>query len=128
MAKVYVITRGDYSDYHICAVTMDDVKAKTLAKMYSTRYDAANVETWETDTEANVNALNGRRQYYVNFNSDGSADVLRNNWDYEDFREGIIEDEYRYFSVRLYAKDEDSAIKIAAEKRAKYLAEKEGIV
>lgn len=124
---VYVITRGEYSDYHICAVTLDAEKAYKLAKMYSSRYDAANVETWETVTEADVNALNGRRQYYVNFNSDGSADVIRNNWDYKDFSESVIEDESGYFSVRLYAKDEEAAIKIAAERRAKCLAKKEGI-
>lgn len=30
--KVYVITKGIYSDYHICAVAMDEEKAKVLGK------------------------------------------------------------------------------------------------
>lgn len=30
MAKVYVITKGCYSDYHICAVTLDKEKAERL--------------------------------------------------------------------------------------------------
>ena len=127
MAKVYVITRGDYSDYHICAVALDKAKAKKLAKMYTTAYDNAHVEEWETDTETDINALNGRYPYSVTFREDGSVDTFKHYYDYETFCEGFSSLEYRSLRVNLYAPDKESAIKIAAEKRAKYLAEKEGV-
>ena len=34
MAKVYVITSGEYSDYHICAVTLDPKRAEKMKKFY----------------------------------------------------------------------------------------------
>ena len=34
MATVYVITSGCYSDYHICAVSLDLKKAEMLKKFY----------------------------------------------------------------------------------------------
>lgn len=33
--KIYIITKGDYSDYHICNVTTDYEKAKRYKKAYS---------------------------------------------------------------------------------------------
>lgn len=127
MAIVYIVTRGDYSDYHICAVTLEKAKAKKLAKMYNSYNDNAKVEEWETDTETDINALNGRYPYIVAFNTDGDAEAFKEHYDYEDFHEGVVDSPRGGLSVRVYATDEQSAIKIAAEKRAKYLAEKEGI-
>ena len=125
---VYVITRGDYSDYHICAVSLDKDKAKRLAKMYSDNYDDAHVEEWETDTVADINALNGRRPYYVQFNPDGSVDAFERTYEYWEFEPGVDELDYGIVSFRVYAPDEEKARKIACDMRAKYLAEKEGIV
>ena len=52
MAKVYVITAGSYSDYHICAVSLDPQKAEVLAKFYTEHgYDQAGVEEYEADYE-----------------------------------------------------------------------------
>lgn len=55
--KVYVITQGCYSDYHICAVTLDKDKAERLRKMYTAkescygycRSDDAEIEEYEAD-------------------------------------------------------------------------------
>lgn len=53
--KVYVITQGCYSDYHICAVTLDKDKdkAERLQKLYSAKegsyMDNAEIEEYETD-------------------------------------------------------------------------------
>lgn len=33
--EIYVITKGTYSDYHICALTLDKEKAECLKKIYS---------------------------------------------------------------------------------------------
>lgn len=128
--KVYVITKGCYSDYHICAVALDEEKATRLAKLYSGRYDDAEVEEYDTDDPADL--LNGRVPYEVYFADDGRTDVVCRVDYYGDFSPGVSSLEPTPWSqwslsVRLYATDEDTAVKIAAEKRAKYLAEKAGL-
>lgn len=51
--KVYVITQGCYSDYHICAVTLDKDKAERLQKLYSAKEGSymitAEIEEYEAD-------------------------------------------------------------------------------
>lgn len=125
---VYVITRGDYSDYHICAVSLDKDKAERLAKMYTASYCDAYVEEWETDTFADINALNGRRPYYVQFHPDGSVETFERTYEYHEFAPGVDELDNGVVNVRVYAPDKEKARRIACDMRAQYLAEKEGIV
>lgn len=47
--KIYVITKGAYSDYHICAVATDKKKAEILRKAFSDDWNEAQIETYETD-------------------------------------------------------------------------------
>ena len=60
--KIYVITRGDYSAYHICGVATDKDKANKIAEMCS-GWDEASVE--EYDTEAFDPLLQGKKIYKV---------------------------------------------------------------
>ena len=128
MAKVYVITKGCYSDYHICAVTLDKKKAERLCNLVDDGgMDESKIEEW--DTEQHVDLLSGRKPYYVSFRKNGDLySVDESTWGFEYFESEIIERPKINDSllVKLYAEDKESAIKIAAEKRAKYLAEKEG--
>lgn len=132
--KIYVITKGDYSDYHICAVATDPEKAERLAKIYTDRWEYAKVE--EFDTEDCVDLLAGRIPYEVGFMSNG--DVLpgypEKRADAADSWEPGVElyeprawSPYERLFVRVLAKDPDTALKIAVDKRAQYLAEKAGI-
>lgn len=47
--KVYVITQGEYSDYSICAVTLDKYQAELLKAKYSDSWDEACIEVYDTD-------------------------------------------------------------------------------
>ena len=137
--KIYVITKGSYSSYHICAVATDKKKAKKLAKIYTDRYDDAKVE--EYDTEDCEDLLSGKVPYEVIFDVAGEvldARKVIDVWDFNPvvsltrvYEHGInFHCPGRYsaaLSVGLYASSEEEAIKIAAEKRAKYLAEKNGL-
>ena len=133
MAKVYVITKGCYSDYHICAVTLDKVKAEMLCKLFDCSCDEAEIE--EFDTEAAADLLSGRKPYYVRFCQDGALfSAGRREYCLEYFNPGIKESfcfvkgqKVDLLDVELYADSREAAIKIASEKRAMYLAEKEGI-
>jgi len=118
--KIYVITSGEYSDYHICAVTDDPNKAEILRKQYTDRWDVPEIEEWDTDEPVNK----GDSKYYsVDFNSKGEAYRAYESSPYSSKSIETIDE----WNVELYAKDEETAIKIAAERRAKYLAEKQGI-
>lgn len=44
---IYVITKGCYSDYGICAATTDKAKAEELRLLFSDEYDDAHIEEHE---------------------------------------------------------------------------------
>ena len=134
--KIYVITKGSYSDYHICAVTTDEKQAEKLAKLYTDNWDDAEVEEYETDdyTDELKDFNDSRLPYRVTFTFVG--DVHRvSRQGLEDFEPrvdviqtgDVIRLKDAYISVQLYAPDEEAAVKIAAEKRAEFLAIKSGI-
>ena len=47
--KVYVVTKGEYSDYHICCVCLDRETAERRARLFDSIYisDKAQVESVE---------------------------------------------------------------------------------
>lgn len=53
--KLYAITKGDYSDYHICALTSSKSKAKKLKLLYSGQYYDARIEEYEDGEGDDVN-------------------------------------------------------------------------
>jgi hypothetical protein len=121
--KVYVITKGDYSDYHICAVATDSDKAEKLAEAFGDRFGKAFVE--EYDTEEHAELLDGKKAYAIVFDKCGN--VIQLKIDDPDTTPCIRELYDGSVLVELFAKGIDAAIKIAAERRAQWLAEKEGI-
>lgn len=124
MAKVYVITAGCYSDYHICAVSLDPQKAEVLAKFYTEHgYDQAGIEEYDADYEYD-RIESGCKMYSVTFDKQGcvehlALDSVPMSENVFSWRGGV--------RAEVWAKDEKAAVKIAAERRAMYLAEKEGI-
>lgn len=123
--KIYVVTKGCYSDYHIVAATTDYDLAKKIAAKFDEDYDTTQIEEYE-DAEVML-----KPAWEINF--DIAGNVINTNgctseYDYENIgkcherRWGNCD-----LSVTVSADDLESAIKIAAEKRAKYLAEKLGL-
>ena len=125
--KVYVITKGCYSEYHICAVTTNPMDAKRLKVKCSDRYEDAEIE--EYDTEKYNEVLENKTLYLVEFEKSGnvkriyapeSIDYYLNEDRVEYFRNDVLQ-------VKVFAQDETSAVKIASEIRAIELARKHGI-
>lgn len=116
--KVYVITKGCYSGYHIVGVCLDKKKAKKIAEAVSEEprslYEAR-VEEYDTD------AFVAGFRYHVSYADDiwyadiDDFDEHRNNYAYND----------RSFVV--YAKDKEHAVKIAQDMRAEYMAKESGV-
>jgi hypothetical protein len=125
--KVYVITKGEYSDYHICAVATDPEKADALAKFCSDKYDSAEVE--EYDTEDVPDLTKGMNLFLVRFSPSGDVVDIRDAspevWKDGEIREFVAKPGSVYVAVQ--ANMEEDAIKIGAERRAKYLAQKMGL-
>ena len=123
--KIYVITKGTYSDYHICAVSEDKEKAKKLQKFFNgtETYNQARIEEYETDfhlTEIEA----GYKAYYCYIYNDGNFNVGETEPNY------LVEDDFcvrynartgRYYFYVL-AKDRNCAKKIAFDKVAEYKA------
>lgn len=117
--KIYVITKGAYSAYHICAVVTDCTKAQILQEQFSDKWDDAEIEEFETEVYNDV--CTGKNLYSIYFNKNGDV-------------KNVSIDELEYFNpennpvtifrddngvrVHVFAFNEKSAIKVAAEKRA----------
>lgn len=123
--KVYVITKGEYSDYHICAVTTDEETAKKLADKYSDSYDDAFIEDFDTD-DAEM-GLTGKKLFQCKFYLDNSEISIEEVESWEGIRSEhfIVKKTYHGDSlyVKVNADTKEEALKIASDKFAKYRAE-----
>jgi hypothetical protein len=125
--KIYVVTQGEYSDYHIITATTDKSVAEAVAKKFnSDSYCKPIIETYN-DAETMLKPC-----WYVWFEPSGSVSQVWNESDnyyaYGDI--GTCDTPrlcYDKMRVTVSADTEEAAIKIAAEIRAKYLAQKEGL-
>lgn len=128
--KVYVITKGSYSDYRICGVTTDIKRARQLKKIFSRGYrgyaEKASIEEYDTDYPTNEIAESN--VYQIEFDKNGNiSDESESPFGfYTDIDEKGYEVADKFY-VDVIAKTRDDAIKIASEKRAKYMAEKFGL-
>lgn len=128
MKTFYAVTDGDYSDYHIIAITDNKERAENIKKLYSSKYSEPMIEEF-FDEEAKSEVL-----YDVLYNTDGSYNVTLQTFDKKYFsdiniiRENILCNHWWKYQVLVIAKDKNHAIKIAQDLWAEYRAKKEGIV
>ena len=123
--KIYVITAGYYSDYHIISATTDYEKAVALKEKFTTRWDEARIEEY-ADADFKLQKI-----WKIHFSPSGNVwdvDYCGSAWQFENIDlnnvTSTLEGRLR---VDVVADDEETAVKIAAEKRAQYLAEKMGL-
>ncbi len=115
--RIYAITKGRYSDYHICALTADKEKAKRLKKIYSDTYDEACIEVFEDGDGSELRLLwrcdeNGNNPLLIEYPE----------------KEEVAVDKYgRIYAVYLYAKDKAHAEKKAHDMIAEYKAKRANI-
>lgn len=124
--KVYVITEGDYSDYHIVGVTLDWKKAEAYCRVARSDLYAPEVEEFDTDL---FDGIEGRKPYSVIRYKDGrvEAEELDGGYFYEIAekhnvqRLGYTVDDN--WIVHVLAEDEAHARKIGIDyiMQAKYL-------
>lgn len=135
MDKVYIITAGSYSDYHIVAVFLEKAKAEQFQDMHNSRacYSSQECRIEEYSIGADM-SLAGKRLYCAYVNSIGSiyaydnCEAALNRAD----EIGIVKEEQGrlecFIAVPMNADEpEEYAQKVAADLFAEYKARKEGI-
>lgn len=130
--KIYVITAGEYSDYHICAASLDKEQAEYLRKIYSDGWDDAQIEEFDTDQNPVISAL--RKFYRVEVNADGTIYEAKECYVPAEtpFRDTFTLSSYPIYgeyglTAQLEAKDLEHAKKIALDKRAELSASIVGV-
>lgn len=124
--KIYVLTKGCYSDYHIITATTD----YELACKIKDRFDKINSE-W-SDEKVNIEIYEDaelylKPNYFIRFDKQGNVvEAYEDTSEYGYDRYSGLDVKGGYFTT-ITTDNKESAIKIAAEKRAMFLAEKEGI-
>lgn len=134
MKPIYVVTKGDYSDYHICAAFLAEDEARRYAE-----WVGGEVEEFEDGkTPKSPHWREGMKHYSVYFGENGELESESQYGDTEGAEVEVrvlpfwvggkpIYDPKRRLCVGCFARDSAHAVKIAADMRAKYLAEQEGI-
>lgn len=138
--KIYVITAGEYSDYHICAVTDDPVSAENLRAFYTTgTYSQATIETYETKALPERPKTCWSCSYGIREGVDRNCGVMRCTevryiskedaveWEVWETKINNVEYSFGTFHVYVFAKDEEQAKKIAAEQIYQYKYKAESI-
>lgn len=123
--KLYAVTKGDYSDYHIITLTASKDAAKKIAKRFSGTYDAK-VEEYE-DGEI----ILGKELYFVRMVGGIVDDVAESNSEYNLYDTFVshgtmIGGEKMYYTYVLTDTAEKAA-KIGKDRIMKYIAEKENL-
>ena len=125
----YVITSGTYSSYHIVAVFADEEQANKMLEILNSHkdYDDYNIEYWNDGFVEKYRE--GYYSFLVCFNKN-SITWDNSNYHFENCLKGewYYNEDRNYFSVYVFAKDEQEALKIASEKRAKIIGEQTGVV
>ena len=127
--KIYVITKGEYSDYHICDVAIDKERAESLVKFHSSEYELAEIEEYDTEATPDEAIKNFEPIWYVHITPSGSISKTRishfSNDPSYDNEYNLFND--NSFNAYIKTKSEEYAVKIALDRRAKILAERFGI-
>ena len=124
--KIYVITKGEYSDYHICAVATEKDKAVVLQKRFSDTYENAEIEEYDTDYHSEMLKYDGL--YRVTFREKESliaTNVIPDFVERESFSPKKCKD--GSIQIHVFANNEIDAVKFASDKIAKYRAENMGL-
>ena len=129
---VYVITKGDYSDYHIAGVALTKERAEEICKLKSDWCDQAQIEEFDTEE---IQARDYKQMwkcsryengiwtvipYFDTIDRIDSATFGMGKYDYQTRKCDI---DYELFFAYIAAPDEEHALKKAQDMYAKRKAE-----
>lgn len=119
--KVYLVSRGDYSDYHVCGAYSTQENAERAKAIYSGGYSDACIETRDLDSFEDI--PEGLLPYLVKMRRDGTVDeVARESADGRCGHDWAPYGDGESVAFYMLARDEEHAIKIANERRGQLIA------
>ncbi len=120
---VYVITKGEYSDYMICDVTLDKEQAELLKVNYSDEWEEACIEEYDTDRYKIEVSNDYKPMWRVEFRRNEMCGCYA--FTGENVKHGTVYNAGWGSVIFVYinAKDEEHAKKIAKDIYMKWLAE-----
>ena len=134
--KLYAVTKGEYSDYHIIALTADKDVAEKLAKKYSNRtnmygdgFEDAQVEEYEDGV-----VLLDMDCYFVRVENGNVTEVVPPNteetWFFEEeelYNNSVepMRSETNSYYTHVLARNVDEAAKIGKDRVMQYIASRE---
>lgn len=125
--KFYVVTKGEYSDYRIVAVTMNREKAELIAKYTTAKWEESVIEEYEESAITEYDKF-----YRVTLDKDGGARIEDISCDPLGIEfaleQRVFYELYDIYTVYVVCKNEDAALKIASERLTLYRAQKEGLL
>ena len=123
--NIFIVTQGDYSDYHICGVfTSEELAQKFIDSFGIQKWDVMRIEEYSLNP-LEIELRKGYIPFFVRMSKEGECIEIT----VEDSCYGytINADEFG-FDIKLnlyyhvFAKDEQHAIKIVNEKRGQLIA------
>lgn len=122
---IYIVTVGEYSDYHIAEVFSDFDEAEKFAELHSKgKYnDEYYVETYTIDRVKYEEPEKYIEYFEVLFTIDGKVKNISK--EYDNFYTPAPISTRVDVTIKVIADDEEHALKIARDKFAKYKYEKE---
>lgn len=119
MEKVYIVTSGEYSDYHICKVFSTKEKADEYVDARGSEYS---IEEWEVDKEFD----RGARIWEVSMSADGKEIIFAEPKDLPGYKDCIsFAVDYSGEERLVFYIETDSmtrAVKIASERYGAVIA------
>lgn len=126
---VYVITKGEYSEYGIYAVTLDKAQAELLKAEYSDKWDEACIEEYDTDNSWLEVSSDYKPIWNVEFSRRDNEITRCYKISHDNVRHGEVYASQWCYEVKVFveAEDEEHAKKIATDIYMKWLAEQNNL-
>ena len=126
LQAVFLVTRGDYSDYRVCAVFTDEELAKKYIDSFQgNSYEEFRIENYQLNPFS-FELKNDYKPFFLRMKRDGECTeiyVKDSSYGFEDEDIDIGFDIHKNMYISIFAKDETHAIKIANEKRVQLIAQ-----
>ena len=125
LQAVFLVTRGDYSDYRVCAIFTDKKLAKKYINSFKITYDEFRIEPYKLNPfskELNSNY----KPFFLRMTKQGictEINIKDSSYGFETDDLDIGFDMHKNMYLSVFAKDEKHAVKIANEKRVQLIAE-----
>lgn len=81
MGKIFVVTEGDYDDYHIVGVTTDRAVAERIVELHDDGYYTPDIEEYDDTTAEDI--ADEKPAWWVELWDDGRIDADKQSYPYD---------------------------------------------